>query len=551
MGLNFSENIEYCRQIVDEVSALLYYSHIPSAAAALLIGFFVLFRSNFNLLGKILFSISLTFCLWVVSNLLIWIFYYNNSLIMSVWATIEVFSILLFVLFGYFAYVFLEKKDLGSLFKFIGIVPVLASAFISTTKFNLEFFDVQECIAIENEAYADYFLSLKIFYSSMIVLFCLYKYLKADQYFKKEILLLSMGIGIFLVSFLLSGYVAEQTGQFIYEAAGLLGMVIFVGFLGYLIVKYKTFNIKLIATQALVITIIFLTGAGAFYANGIMDTILTSFTFAFICLAGYFLTKSVKEEVRQREKIESLAVELKDANVRLKENDRQKDELLSIVSHQLATPVSSIKWYTEMLRDGDLGKVTKQQKDHLTSMMGVAVNLSDLVSMILDVSRIQLGRMHIEKQELDLNAFFKEILEIINPKSEQKKVKFEVSMPKKLPKAMLDRRYTHMTIENLLSNAIKYTPESGSVHFNVELRGNILYCEVKDTGVGIPKADQEKIFGKMFRATNVRNEIDGNGFGLYVAKGAVEAQGGKIWFESTEGKGTTFFVELPLKDKKQ
>ncbi len=234
----------------------------------------------------------------------------------------------------------------------------------------------------------------------------------------------------------------------------------------------------------------------------------------------------------------------------VQELDRQKDELLSIVSHQLATPVSSIKWYTEMLIDGDLGKVSKQQKEHLGSMANVAGNLSDLVSMILDVSRIQLGRMHIEKQELDLDGFFKEILEIINPKAEQKKVKFDVSMPKKLPKAMLDRRYTHMTIENLLSNAIKYTPENGSVNFNVELRGNILYCEVKDTGVGIPKADQEKIFGKMFRATNVRNEIDGNGFGLYVAKGAVEAQGGKIWFKSTEGKGTTFFVELPLRDLK-
>jgi Amt family ammonium transporter len=184
-------------------------------------------------------------------------------------------------------------------------------------------------------------------------------------------------------------------------------------------------------------------------------------------------------------------------------------------------------------------------------MMGVAGNLSDLVSMILDVSRIQLGRMHIEKQELDLNAFFKEILEIINPKAAQKKIHFDVKVPSKLPQAMLDRRYTHMTIENLLSNAVKYTPENGSVNFKVELKSNILYCEVKDTGVGIPKADQEKIFGKMFRATNVRNEIDGNGFGLYVAKGAVEAQGGKIWFESTEGKGTTFYVELPLADKKE
>lgn len=233
----------------------------------------------------------------------------------------------------------------------------------------------------------------------------------------------------------------------------------------------------------------------------------------------------------------------------LKDLDRQKDELLSIVSHQLATPVSSIKWYLEMLIDGDLGKVSKEQKEHMQSMSQIALNLSDLVSMILDVSRIQLGRMRVEKQELDLSDFFKEILEIIEPKAIEKKVELIKKLPKKLPKAMLDRRYTHMTIENLLSNAIKYTPEGGKVSFDVEIQGNTLSCTVKDTGVGIPKSEQDKIFGRMFRASNVRNEIDGNGFGLYVAKGAVEAQGGKIWFESTEGKGTTFFVELPLKDK--
>lgn len=229
------------------------------------------------------------------------------------------------------------------------------------------------------------------------------------------------------------------------------------------------------------------------------------------------------------------------------EIDRQKDELLSIVSHQLATPVSSVKWYLEMMKDGDLGKLSEEQLKHVTSMQEVAVNLSDLVSMILDVSRIQLGKMHIEKQELDLNQFFKEIIEIIEPKALEKKVNLVKKLPANMPVAQLDKRYTHMTIENLLSNAIKYTPEGGQVDFTVTLVGDRLRCVVKDTGVGIPKADQEKIFGKLFRASNVRNTVDGNGFGLYVAKGAVEAQGGNIRFESTEGKGTTFFVDLPLK----
>ncbi len=230
----------------------------------------------------------------------------------------------------------------------------------------------------------------------------------------------------------------------------------------------------------------------------------------------------------------------------VKEIDRQKDDLLSIVSHQLATPVSSIKWYLEMLKDGDLGPLSKEQGEHITSMQSAAVNLADLVSMILDVSRIQLGRIHIEKQELDLDGFYKEILEIIRPKAVEKKVKFIENLPVTLGVAKLDRRYTHMTIENLLSNAIKYTPENGNVELNVAIKNKMMLVSVKDTGCGIPKNEQSKIFGKLFRASNVKNTVDGNGFGLYVAKGAVEAQGGKIRFESTEGKGTTFFIELPL-----
>lgn len=230
----------------------------------------------------------------------------------------------------------------------------------------------------------------------------------------------------------------------------------------------------------------------------------------------------------------------------LQELDKQKDELLSIVSHQLATPITSIKWYIEMMLDGDLGKLTKEQEEQMKSMKSISADLSDLVGMILDVSRIQLGKMRIDKQKLDLNEFFKDILQVIEPRAKEKQQDFGVEFPSDLPIAMLDKRYTRMTIENLLSNAVKYTPEKGKVQLKVELRGNILSVTVKDTGVGIPKEDQAKIFGKLYRASNVRNAVDGNGFGLYVAKGAVEAQGGKIWFESEQGKGTRFFVELPL-----
>lgn len=230
----------------------------------------------------------------------------------------------------------------------------------------------------------------------------------------------------------------------------------------------------------------------------------------------------------------------------LAEIDRQKDELLGIIAHQLFTPITAVKWSTENLLSGDTGKLTKSQQNEVESIQNVTAQLADLVAMILDVSRIQLGRIPLNNVPLDLNVMMKEILEIITIKAKEKNVKLVTHMPNTLPTVLLDKRYTHMTIENLLSNAVKYTPAGGAVTLTMTTANDILRCSVKDTGCGIPKADQEKIFGKLFRASNVRNTVDGNGFGLYVAKGAIEAEGGKIWFESEENKGSTFFVELPL-----
>ena len=160
---------------------------------------------------------------------------------------------------------------------------------------------------------------------------------------------------------------------------------------------------------------------------------------------------------------------------------------------------------------------------------------------IEDLTEKQLPR-HFKQKVIRFNS--------LDTRSEEKKVKFSVSIPEKLPIAMLDRRLMRMTLENLLSNAVKYTPENGSVELHVAVKGNVMEYVVKDTGCGIPKAEQKKMFTKLFRASNVLN-VSGNGFGLFVAKGAVEAQGGSVSFVSTEGEGTTFTVTIPLIEPSQ
>jgi signal transduction histidine kinase len=230
----------------------------------------------------------------------------------------------------------------------------------------------------------------------------------------------------------------------------------------------------------------------------------------------------------------------------VEELDKQKDEVLNMVAHQLATPVTAVRWTAEQLLDEDEQKLTKSQKEALSTIQTETADLAGLIAMILDVSRIQLGKVQIHKEPLDLNIFFNKIWELIEIKAQEHNVYLKKTIkPEKLPTVMLDNQYTRMAVQNLLTNAVKYSPEGGNVDFTVEIKDNILHCTVKDNGCGIPKKEQEKVFGRLFRASNVQRK-EGNGFGLYIAKGAIVAQGGSIWFESEENKGTTFHIELPI-----
>jgi len=229
----------------------------------------------------------------------------------------------------------------------------------------------------------------------------------------------------------------------------------------------------------------------------------------------------------------------------LREIDRQKDELIGIVSHQLAGPVTAIRWNLEEMLDGEFGSLTQAQRDEVQQLLGAILGLADLTSLLLDVSRIELGRLRMDRRETELTQLFTDVLRPASQQAQQKGVDLQAQLPKNLPTVVLDPRLLRMAVDNLLSNAIKYTPAGGRVELHVEAASQVLRCTVKDTGIGIPPADQAKIFGKLYRASNVR-DVQGHGFGLYVAKGAIEQQGGRLDFTSREGLGTTFTLELPL-----
>jgi len=227
--------------------------------------------------------------------------------------------------------------------------------------------------------------------------------------------------------------------------------------------------------------------------------------------------------------------------------DRAKSEFVSLASHQLLTPLTTISWYAEMLLHGDLGTLPQETKKHVQQIYTSDRRMIELVKALLNVSRIDMGTLMIDPKPTDLTATARACISDLEPQVLAKSLHLETDFASAKTTLNVDPQLFRIVIQNLLTNAIKYTPPHGHVSCRIEKGTKDILIIVSDDGYGIPKEDQPKIFKRLFRASNIIDkETDGTGLGLYIAKAVVEQSGGKIWFESEEGKGSTFFVNLPL-----
>lgn len=224
-------------------------------------------------------------------------------------------------------------------------------------------------------------------------------------------------------------------------------------------------------------------------------------------------------------------------------------DFVSLASHQLRTPLSAIKWNTEILLGQKQGRLNPKQLVSLHEIYRSNQRAIDLVNDLLDVSRIQEGRIHLELRPTKVEDVIEEIMDnfIALIKASGVSINFAI-LNGPLPVVEADREKLKRVIINLLSNSIKYTPARGSIKISVEKNKQHLTISVADSGIGLSKTDREKVFGKFFRSPRVvKVAPDGTGLGLFIAKSLVQAMGGKIGFHSQEGKGATFYFTLPLK----
>ncbi len=236
---------------------------------------------------------------------------------------------------------------------------------------------------------------------------------------------------------------------------------------------------------------------------------------------------------------------------RRKEIDHAKTEFVSLASHQLRTPLSAIRWYTEMLKEGMGGAITDTQKSYLEEVYAANIRMIDLVNSLLNVSRIDMGTVHSEPEKIVIPPIVKSVIGELRPRIAHKKLSLKEEYAPDIPELWFDPQHMRMIFQNLLSNAVKYTPEGGVVTVSVRPEGDNIFFSVADSGIGIPKEQQPQIFNKLFRADNAR-EVDttGTGLGLYIIKSIIEKAGGSLRFESEQGTGTIFYGILPIRKEK-
>lgn len=228
-----------------------------------------------------------------------------------------------------------------------------------------------------------------------------------------------------------------------------------------------------------------------------------------------------------------------------KELERIKTEFLSLASHQLRSPLSNLKWYIDFLLNRRRDQMSEEVQDYLHKMYRRNTDMIELVNTFLNLSRIEMGRLQVEKEKIDISLIAKSVIEELEPTAEEKKITLETSYSGDLI-LDTDERLLRIIMQNLLSNSLRYTKEGGSVFVRLNASGSRVRIEVQDTGVGIPPDEQGSIFSKLYRATNAREiETNGNGIGLYMCKELAEGLGGTIGFVSKFNEGTTFTVELP------
>ena len=282
-----------------------------------------------------------------------------------------------------------------------------------------------------------------------------------------------------------------------------------------------------------------------------LETVVDSLVIAIQNARSVQVVRDLNTHLEQR--VNSATKELRATNRQLIELDTTKDEFVSMASHQLRTPLTSIKGYLSMVLEGDAGKITAEQRQLLDEAFTSSERMVHLISDFLNVSRLQTGKFMIDRKKTDLANVVSQEVESMKQIAESHGMTIRYRQPSVFPVLYIDDDKLRQVIMNFIDNAIYYSPDSRApIIVKLAVEDGYAVFRVVDKGMGVPVEVQRQLFTKFFRAENARKQRpDGTGIGLYLAKRVIDGHGGKLVFESAEGKGSTFGFRLPVRKLSQ
>jgi len=277
-----------------------------------------------------------------------------------------------------------------------------------------------------------------------------------------------------------------------------------------------------------------------------LDTISDELAVALQSAQRYEEIKQLNDDLQI--KIDQATAELRKSNKKLLELDETKDEFISMASHQLRTPLTSVKGYISMLLDEDMGALKPTQRKVLEEAYGSSQRMVYLIGDFLNLSRLRTGKFIIERSPVSLSQLIQEEIAQLKAAAELRNVTLRFDAPSEFPMLSIDETKMRQVMMNFIDNAIYYAkPEGGTVNVTLSEHQTHISFKVDDDGIGVPKAERSKLFTKFYRAENAKKaRPDGTGVGLFMAKKVVDAHEGTILFDTKENKGSTFGFRLPL-----
>lgn len=488
------------------------------------------------------------FFAWCFFDLILW-GTNDPSTVIFFWTSQIIVEPIIYMLGAYLMVIYVKRSDVSFSTKVISIVIYLPIVLLSFTPFSLIGIELADCNAVEGfiAQYYTYIIEFIFAISSLIFSMFYLRKIKDDLKYKESSRYLIVGLILFFTAFSWGNIIGSFTDNWQLAQAGLFGMPIFVGYLVYIMVRFRAFNIKLLGTQALVVGLIVLIGSQFFFIKDTTNLILNSATFLAVLIFGNFLVKSVKREVEQRERLQALTNELATANTKLQSVDKLKTEFLSLASHQLRSPLTAIKGYSSMLLEGSFGAMTLQQKEAIDRVFQSVSHLTKVVNDLLNVSKIEQGGMVYTKTNYDFGISVKNVTDELRISAKNKNLALDYEDDARGPYMINgDEEKIRQVVINLIDNSIKYTPE-GSINVRISKQGSKVLLAIKDTGMGMTEEIRQTLFKKFARGEGGKVNTSGSGLGLYLAKEISEAHNGRVWVESPgPGKGSTFFVEFEL-----